>query len=66
MRLPIIPSLGAGSHPRRSALLGSLPCSERLWFAALEFGWRARTSFDDGLRNTVEYYVSSRRSLALV
>ena len=34
--------------------------------AEREFGWRARTSFDEGLRNTVEYYVSSRRSLALV
>jgi GDP-L-fucose synthase len=34
--------------------------------AEREFGWRARTSFDEGLRNTVEYYVSSRRSLVLV
>ena len=34
--------------------------------AAREFGWRARTSFDDGLQKTIEYYVSTRRASALV
>jgi GDP-L-fucose synthase len=29
--------------------------------AAQEFGWRARTSFDEGLQKTVEYYVSVRQ-----